>query len=273
MNPLINVVREQIEYFYLIIRLSFYELKMKNKANYLGGAWEIINPGIQMLIYWFVFGTLRERAPVVVNGLEIPFFIWLISAFFLWIFIYQSLIDGSKSIYSRLRILSKMNFPLSVIPNIVIVSKLYIHFILLGISIVILSLNGFQLSIYSVQIVYILFSAIVFLFAVSLITSTLSTIARDFHMFLNSILRMFLYISGVLWPIAILKDFPLVMNIMKLNPLYYLIEGYRKSFFGSEWFIVTEWKYTLYFWLLTMLLLYIGSKLHVKFRRHLIDYL
>src|SRR5699024_11423838 len=66
---------------------------------------------IQILIYWFVFGTLRERAPVEVNGMGIPFFIWLLAGFFLWIFSFQSMIEGSKSIYSRLRILSKMSFP------------------------------------------------------------------------------------------------------------------------------------------------------------------
>src|SRR5690625_6303558 len=88
-------------------------------------AWEVINPAIQILIYWFVFGTLRNRAPVEVNGTEVPFFMWLLAGFFLWIFSFQSMIEGSKSIYSRLRMLSKMSFPFSVIPNFVIFSKLY----------------------------------------------------------------------------------------------------------------------------------------------------
>src|SRR5690625_5573714 len=74
-----------------------------------------------------------------------------------------------------------------------------------------------------------MFSTVALLFAISLITSTISTIIRDFHMFLNSTLRMLLYLSGVLWPITILSDFPIIMKIMQLNPLYYLIEGDRKS--------------------------------------------
>src|SRR5699024_12147993 len=75
MKSVITVLKEQIDNFYLIMRLSLYELKNKNTSNYLGMAWEIINPSIQILIYWFVFVTLRERAPVEVNGMEIPFFI------------------------------------------------------------------------------------------------------------------------------------------------------------------------------------------------------
>src|SRR5699024_981214 len=220
MKSAITVIKEQITHFYLIRRLSVYELKSQNRNNYLGMAWEIINPSIQILIYWFVFGTLRERAPVEVGGMEVPFITWLIAGFFLWIFFYQSTIEGSKSIYTRLRMLSKMNFPMSVIPNIAIFSKFYIHLFMLVITIIIFQLSGYFVGIYYLQLIYFIFAAFCLIFAISLITSTLSTIIRDVHMFLNSTLRMLLYLSGVLWPITLLSDFPIIMSIMKLNPLF-----------------------------------------------------
>src|SRR5690606_40058337 len=111
------------------------------------------------------------------------------------------------------------------------------------------------------------------LFAISLITSTISTIIRDFHMLLNSTVRMLLYLSGVLWPLTLLKDYPLAIKIMMLNPIYYLIEGYRAALFGTQWYFITHWEYTLYYWGLVILLYFIGSALHVKFRRRFIDYL
>ncbi|WP_085991048.1 ABC transporter permease [Oceanobacillus senegalensis] len=273
MNAMISVMKEQIQHFYLIRRLSLYEIKSKNKNNYLGMAWEMLNPGIQILIYWFVFGTLREREPVEVAGVEIPFFSWLLAAFFLWVFFYQATIQGSKSIYSRLKMLSKMNFPMSVIPSYVIFSQFYIHLLLMAISIIILQFTGHLMNVYYVQLPYFMFAGISLIFAISLITSTLSTIIRDVHMLLNSVLRMLLYLSGVLWPITLLADFPTIMNVMKLNPLYYLIEGYRASLFGTEWYVVTHWEYTLYFWGVVIVLYSFGAVLHVKFRRHFIDYL
>ncbi|WP_330949199.1 ABC transporter permease [Virgibacillus sp. MG-45] len=272
MKSAITVLREQIENFYLVRRLSLYELKSQNKNNYLGILWEIINPTIQILIYWFVFGTLREKGPVEMNGESVPFFAWLLVAFILWIFFYQSTIQGSKSIYSRLRMLSKMNFPMSVIPNYVIFSKLYIHIAMLIITIVFLQFYGFTFNIYYLQIIYYLFATFCLVFAISLITSTLSTIIRDVHMFLNSTLRMGLYLSGVLWPITILED-QTIIAILKLNPLYYLIEGYRHALLGSDWYFIDHWQYTLYFWGLVLVLFLFGSILHVKFRRHFIDYL
>ena len=273
MKSVFIVLKEQVTNFYLVRRLSLYELKSKNKSNYLGMAWEVINPAIQILIYWFVFGTLRERAPITIEGMEVPFFAWLLAAFFLWIFFYQSVIQGSKSIYTRLRMLSKMNFPMSVIPSYVIFSTFYIHLIMLGITIILLQFMGFYINVLYIQLLYYIFALLCLVFVISLITSTLSTIIRDFHMLLNSVLRMLLYLSGVLWPIAILKDHPLILNIMKLNPLYYLIEGYRHSLFGVDWYFITHWQYTLYFWGLVVVLLIFGSVLHVKFRRHFIDYL
>lgn len=273
MKSAVTVIKEQIDHFYLIKRLSLYELKSQNRNNYLGMAWEIINPSIQIMIYWFVFGTLRERAPIEVNGTELPFFPWLLAGFFLWIFFYQSTIQGSKSIYTRLRILSKMNFPMSVIPNYVIFSKFYIHLFMLAVTMIIFQFMGYFANIYYLQLIYFIFAAFCLIYALSLITSTLSTIIRDVHMFLNSTLRMMLYLSGVLWPIALLADFPIIMSMMKLNPLFYLIEGYRSALFGMGWYFIEHWQYTLYFWGLVIVLFVFGSMLHVKFRRHFIDYL
>ncbi|WP_100009964.1 ABC transporter permease [Lentibacillus sediminis] len=275
MKSAIKVIREQIDYFYLIRRLSLYELKSKNENNYLGMAWEVINPAIQIAIYWFVFGTLRERAPIEMAGEEVPFFSWLLAAFFLWIFFYQSTIQGSKSIYSRLRMLSKMNFPMSVIPSYVIFSQFYVHLFMLMVTIIIFQFNGYFVNVHYFQLIYFIFGAFCLIFSISLITSTLSTIVRDVHMLLNSTLRMMLYLSGVLWPITILSDspYPFIMDLMKLNPLYYLIEGYRASFFGTEWYFLTNWEYTLYFWALVIVLFLFGSMLHMKFRKHFIDYL
>lgn len=102
MKSVFKIIDEQVKHFYLIRRLSLYELKSQNKNNYLGMAWEVINPAIQILIYWFVFSSIRERSDMTIApGVEVPFIYWLLGGFTLWIFFYQATIQGSKSIYSR----------------------------------------------------------------------------------------------------------------------------------------------------------------------------
>src|SRR5699024_4232730 len=224
-------------------------------------------------IYWFVFSTIRSREPVELNGVEVPFFPWLLAGFFIWIFNYHSIIQCSNFIYTRLRMLSKMNFPMSVILNFVIFSNFYIHLILLVISIGILNVMGYYANIYYVQLSYFIFGAFCLLFAISLIPSTISTIIRDCHMFLNSMVPMLLYLSGVLWTLTLFDRFLVFFNIMMLNPIYYLIQGYRAALFGSEWYLITNWQYSLVFWGIVIVLFIIGSAFHVKCRRHFIDYL
>mgnify|MGYP000995213177 CR=1 FL=1 len=275
MKSAIVVIQEQIKYFYLIRRLSWYELKSKNKSNYLGIAWEVLNPSIQILIYWFVFGTINKRADVeVIPGMDVPFIGWLLGGFIIWNFFYQATIQGSKSIYTRLGMLSKMNFPMSVIPNFIMFSEFYVHLIMILITVILLQFMGFFINIYYLQLFYFVFATLALTFSIALITSTLSTIIRDVHMLLNSILRMLLYLTPVLWPMtSMFSDKILLLKVIKLNPLYYLTEGYRSSFFGTEWYFIDHWKYTLYFWVLVIVLFLLGSTLHVKFRRNFIDYL
>lgn len=273
MKSMLNVLKEQIAHFYLVRRLSTYDVKSKNQNNYLGIVWEVLTPVISIMIYWFVFGTLRQRAPIEMNGMEVPFFYWLFIGFIVWTFFYQASIEASKSIYTRLKMLSKMNFPLSVIPNIPIFSKFYTHIIMLVLAFIVFQIAGYYVSFYFVQLFYYIFATYVLIYSFALITSTLSTLIRDVHLLLNSLLRMALYLSGVLWPLSMLSDFPTLMIIMKLNPLVYLIEGYRASFFGTEWFFIENWEYTIYYWVLMFVMLLIGSVLHMKFRRNFIDYL
>lgn len=268
MKAVLTVLKEQITNFYLIQRLALYEIKSKNKMTYLGLAWEVINPAIQIAIYWFIFGFgIRQRAPI--DG--VPFIHWMLAGIVIWFFFNPSIIEGSKSIYQRIRMLSKMNFPMSVIPNIIIFSKFYSHIGLLVIVMAVLSFTGFPISIYYLQLPIYIMGAYLFIFSLSLITSTLNTIIRDLQMLLQAGLRMILYMSPILWTHDMLPES--IATILKINPLYYLVEGYRASLLGTEWYFITNWEYSLYFLGITLVLLFIGASLHIKFRRRFIDFI
>lgn len=272
MVSMFKVLKEQFENFHLINRLAAYELKSANNNNYLGTLWELLNPAIQISIYWFVFGYVQERKPIEYEGGgTYEYFPWMLAGITIWFFIYPSITHGSKSIYSRLRMVSRMNFPLSAIPSYVILSKLMPQLLLMLVTIIIFQFMGIPINIYYIQLPYFLAATILFLFALSLITSTVSTIIRDFQMLVQSLMRVLLYITPILWP---LRDFGETFNfVMKLNPFYYLIEGFRYALLGEGWFLVEHAGLTLYFWIVVVILLALGSYLHVRFRKHFIDFL
>ncbi|SFD41218.1 teichoic acid transport system permease protein [Bacillus sp. OV194] len=267
-----KVLTEQLNSFYLMMRLSMYELKIKNNNNYLGMLWEILNPAIQISVYWIVFG-MGMRSNRSVEG--VPFLQWLVAGIVIWFFISPAILQGSKSIYTRIKIIAKMNFPLSVIPSYVIFSILYPNAILLGIIAVIFQFTEKgKISLYYLQLPYYMLAAVALVFSLSLITSTLSTIVRDVQMFVQSIMRMLFYVTPILWDPFNNPKLPHFLKlIVEANPFTYIVEGYRDALLSKGWFFGDKLEYTLYFWGLVLVLFLIGSTLHVKLRNRFVDYL
>ena len=48
MKSMWKVLQEQIAHFYLVRRLSIYDIKSKNQNNYLGIVWEVLTPVISI---------------------------------------------------------------------------------------------------------------------------------------------------------------------------------------------------------------------------------
>ncbi|MDQ6600363.1 ABC transporter permease [Bacillus salipaludis] len=276
MKSMITVIKEQFSSLYLIFRLSAFELKSANTNNYLGRLWELINPMIQLGIYWFIFGIgIRKGQEVTMeNGVHVPFFIWMVTGMILWFFVNPAISNSSKSIFSRIHIIAKMNFPMSVIPSYVIMANFYTHLMLVAVVTIILQFTRFKISLYFIQLPYFMLSTLIFLLTIALITSTLSTIVRDVYQLVHSILKMLLYVTPFLWHINKFiingTDFSF---LIKLNPFNYLVEGYRASLLGTSWYAWENPQYTLYFWVITLVFFMIGSALHLKFRNRFIDYL
>jgi teichoic acid transport system permease protein len=267
MKAVFEILKEQIINLHLILRLAIYNTKSKYQSHHLGAAWNFLNPVLQIGIYWFVFGIgIRGGKPI---G-EVPFFIWLMVGLIPWLFLSSAIVQGANSIYTKVSLVAKMKFPVSVLPTISIIGNAFGFVFMLIFLIVLLFIYQINPGIYMIQLIYYLICVFVFLFAVSLLLSTISTIIRDFQMLISSFIRMGLYLSGVLWDINSLPE--IYVNILKLNPLYYLIDGFRKTFLYHEWFFV-DWVYMSYFWILTLLILFTGALIHNKFRKQFVDYI
>lgn len=129
MNDLLRILREQITSFPLILRLAAYETKSKYQMNYLGVLWQFLNPLIQMLVYWFVFGMgIRKGGPVTTGAGEVPFIIWMLAGLIPWFFISPTILDGSNSVFKRINMVAKMNFPISSLPSVV---KLHLTYLVI----------------------------------------------------------------------------------------------------------------------------------------------
>ncbi|WP_087973584.1 ABC transporter permease [Oceanobacillus rekensis] len=272
-NSVRQVIKEQIEHRDLILRMSIFEVKGMYQLHYLGSMWQFINPIIQISIYWFVFGLgIRGGQPVSTSVGDIPFFLWMLMGLIPWFFINPSIIQGSNSVYQRINVVSKMKFPVSLLPTIKITSNSFQFFILMVLLLIVLMIYGFFPTIYMIQLIYYIVCMFAFLFAFTLLSSTIATLVRDYQSLLQSLVRMVLYLSPILWNPAAAGVPEWFTNILKLNPVFYIIEGFRDSFLARQWFFEDP-VYLCYFWSLTLTLLIIGSRVHLKFRKNFMDYL
>ncbi|WP_277679780.1 ABC transporter permease [Gracilibacillus dipsosauri] len=264
-----QVLAEQFQNKELMLRMAVFDIKGMYQIHYLGTLWQFLNPAIQVAIYWTVFGLgMRGGQPV---G-DVPFFLWLLMGLIPWFFISPSLTQSSNSIYQKVSLVSKMNFPVSLLPTVKLISNSFQFIILMVILQIILLLYGYKPSVYILQLPYFIVALYAFLFSFAILSSTIATLIRDYQMLLQSMIRMILYLSPVLWDPNGDRVPEYLSNILKLNPFYYIIEGFRSSMLGTSWFF-EEPIYMLYFWSLTFALLYLGTKVHVKLRNNFVDYL
>jgi teichoic acid transport system permease protein len=268
MNLVWQVLKEQIFHLNLIFRLSFYEVKGKYNMHYLGVFWQILNPAVQIAIYWFVFGLgIRGGAPV--GGT--PFFLWLLAGIVPWLFFSPTVTQASNSVHTKISLVSKMKFPVSILPSIRIVGNSFSFILMLIATVIILALNGKSSGIYLLQLPYYLLCLYVLLFGISLLLATLTTIIRDIANIVQSTMRVMMYMLPILWNVE--ERLPeVVVTFLKLNPVFYLIDGFRNALIGGTWFY-EDVAYMIYFWLFTILILFIGSSVHMKFRHKFVDYI
>ena len=74
------------------------------------------------------------------------------------------------------------------------------------------------------------------------------------------------------WEGMFTQDHPWMETVFKLNPLYYIVAGYRDSMLTGDLFLERPMN-TLYFWCVSILMLYIGIKIFMRLRPHFSDVL
>lgn len=212
--------------------LSLLDLKKTYSGSALGWAWAVIKPSVMILVYWFVIGR-GLRGSRLVHGVE--FFPWLLVGMVAWLYMKDILNAGVKCFRTYSYLVSKVKFPVSTIPTFIATSTLFVHAILLTIALSILLLTGKSLPVQFVQLP--LYTALMFIMMVSwsFIVGPISAISKDFASFVGTITQTLFWMSGVIFNINSLSD-GIIKTILQLNPIYFIVEGYRKSILYGEWF-------------------------------------
>jgi ABC-type polysaccharide/polyol phosphate export permease len=250
----------------LLVNLSKKDLQIRYLGSYLGLLWDFIQPIIQILIFWFVFQVGFKQAPVD----NYPFILWLMTAMIPWFFMSDSIINSANAVVENSYLVKKMTFRVSILPVVKIGSSLYIHMFFIVFLFTMFVMYNYYPDIYTIQVFYYLCCSILLVLGISWISSALVIFLKDVGQFINVIMQFMFWLTPIFWSIDILPD--KYKSLLKLNPFYYIVEGYREAFIYKTWFWEHP-KQTIYFWVVTFLILATGIIIFKKLRPHFADVL
>ncbi|MEG0271371.1 MAG: ABC transporter permease, partial [Clostridia bacterium] len=114
------------------------------------------------------------------------------------------------------------------------------------------------------------FCMVVFLIAFALFASSIGIVIKYFGLFLSPIIRLMFYLSSAIMSLDGLS--PNMRVLLKINPITYIIMGYRNALLYN----VGIWdtlRHGTCFWVITLALLFIGCSLHMRTRERFVDLL
>ena len=260
------VLTEHFKNIYRIYSIAKYELLADMHDSKLGIFWKFANPTIQVLTYWFLFGYVYNRKSVD----EIPYLVWMLAGMIVWFFISPCITDGCNAIYTKVGVITKMKFPVSILPMTVILQKLFDQLCMMVVMVAIFALHGYYPTYHWFGLLYYTLCGVLFSFAFSLVLSVLNMLARDTRKLILACMRLLLYFTPVLWDISRLSEGSVLRKIVECNPIYYVALGYRDCFFYHNGIMAYSWPMA-WFWGITLALFFVGSYLMHKFKTRFID--
>lgn len=250
----------------IILQLAKKDIQSKYLGSYLGILWAFVNPLVTIAVYWFIFQVGFKSVPVD----KFPFILWFMAGIVPWFFFSDAISTATYSVIDNSYLVKKVIFPINLLVLVKIISALFVHIFFILVLFIMFFVYGYHLNWYNVQFIYYTFCTIMLLAGFSWITSALVVFLKDVGQIVNMFLQLFFWITPIFWT---LKMLPTKYDaIFKLNPLFYIVEGYRDAFVYHKWF----WEHTTltpYFWIVTISSFVIGITLFNRLRPHFADIL
>lgn len=219
------------------------------KQTILGPLWYFIQPLFTSVIFTLVFNKMGQ---IDTNG--VPPFLFNLAGVTAWNYFKDCLVNTSNTFKTNQNIFGKVYFPRVILPMSLTISNLVKFGIQLLIFIVFFGYYSYQGLNVEVQPLLVLFPVYVFMMALlglgsGMILSAFTTKYRDLQVLLGFMVQLLMYVSAVPYPVseAVQKFPPFVANLVVLNPMTQIIEGFRFILLGTGTFDLNYFIYTMCF--------------------------
>ncbi|WP_312833474.1 ABC transporter permease [Sedimentibacter saalensis] len=251
----------------LIWNLAKNDFKTKYAGSYLGIIWAFIQPIVTLLVYWIVFEFgLKAGSPT--EG--VPFILWFSVGLVPWFFFSDAINNAMNSLFEYSYLVKKVVFKISVLPIVKIISSIFVHFVFVSFVIVLASIYKYYPNIYFFQLPYYIFCTFFIVLAISYATSAVVLFFKDLGQIISIMLQIGMWATPIMWSYTIVPE--KYQWIIKLNPMYYIVEGYRDTFINQIWFFNKHFQ-TIYFWVIALVIFGSSALIFKKLKPHFADVL
>lgn len=219
-----NLAKDLYNYRELLKTNTKKDVGGKYKNSFLGILWSFVNPLLQIAVYALVFQVILK------SNIE-NYAVYLCCALIPWQYFNNVVIRGAATIIDNGNIIKKVYFPREILPISVVTSE-GVNFLISTIIII-----GFVLfagiGININWLWYFVIFAIQYIVSIGIafIVSSLTVYFRDLLHLLGVFMQLLFYATPIVYSIL---DVPSSISwLLKLNPMTYLIEGYRAIFYNG----------------------------------------
>ena len=246
----------------ILYELAKRDFQQQYMGSYLGFVWVYLQPLLFVTVLYLVF-TMGFKSGSSSDG--VPFAVYLISGMIAWFYIAGNLNANANIIRQYAFLLKKLDFRLSMLPIVKLLSSAIPHFFFVAIAIFIAILNGIYPTLYIFQILYYFMAMVALLLGLGWLTSSTNIFVPDVSKAVSVIVTFGFWLTPIFWNITKVPE--QYQWIIKLNPVNYIVQGYRDSIISHIGFWEKPYE-TLYFWSVTLVFLWLGITVFKKLRPH-----
>lgn len=242
--------------------LAYADARSHHVDTFLGNAWQLLNPTLLVAVYYLIFGVLFDVNRGVDNYLG-----FLVVGIFLFTFIRKSMSSGARAIINNRSLTQSIRFPRVLLPVATVLAELLAFLPSILVIAVVMLMTGQAPAWTWLLLVPLTMLVVVFNVGLALGASQLTVRFRDLDELLPFVLRLWFYLSGVLYPVSLVEDKlgGAWKTVFELNPAnVYITIGRDALMSGSadleRWAIGTGWA------------IVVVSVTFLFFRRHELEY-
>lgn len=204
------------------------------------------------------------------GGSDIPFVLFLTAGLVPWFYFNEAWTNGTMALLEYNYLVKKVVFKISILPIIKVIGATFVHVFFICILLLIAAFYGYTPTLYTLQIFYYSFCTFVLVLALSYTTCSLVVFMRDISQIISIMLQIGMWATPIMWNFDAIS--PTWAKILKLNPMVYIVNGYRDAIYGHSWFF-EDFFSTMYFWIFTIVVFGIGAVVFKKLKVHFADVL